>query len=272
MLFHTETEPTREIAQGIFSGVCRIVADNPGPMTYHGTNTYLFETADGLTLLDPGPNSPAHIQAILAAGNGRIARILLTHTHRDHSGAVTAVKAATDAPIYAHRNAAEKGFSLDFALSGGETIANMTAIYTPGHAGDHLCFAIPGGVLFSGDHVMPWSTTVVSPPDGDMTAYFASLTLMLSRGDRLYLSGHGPPLSQPREYVEELLRHRSARESAILALLREGGKLVAQIAQKLYPEISPDLMTAARRNVLAHLLKLQLDGRADRIGELWYAR
>jgi glyoxylase-like metal-dependent hydrolase (beta-lactamase superfamily II) len=269
MLFHSEVEPTRGVAQEIFHGVRRVVADNPGPMTYHGTNTYLVETADGLAMLDPGPNSPAHIRAVLAAGEGRIARILLTHAHRDHCGAVAAVKAATGAPIYSHRNSTGMDFSADVPLSGGDTITGMTALHTPGHAGDHLCFALAGGVLFTGDHVMPWSTSLVSPPDGDMTAYFASLAVLLGRSDKLYLSGHGPPLYQPRPYVEELLQHRRAREDMILALLQDGAKTVTELTQLVYAELGQKLVAAAARNVLAHLLKLELEGRAHHVDELW---
>ena len=271
MQFHTEGEPTRGVAQEILCGVHRIVADNPGPMTYHGTNTYLIKTDEGLVLLDPGPNSPTHIRAILESSAGRIARILLTHTHRDHCGAAGIVRAVTGAPTFAHRNSARTGCTADVQLSGGERIASMTAIYTPGHAEDHLCFAVPGGVLFTGDHVMPWSTTLVSPPGGDMTSYFASLKLVLNRTDRLYLSGHGPPLYRPRMHVEELLRHRRARESTILTLLQGGAKTARRLTQLVYPQTGQELSRVAIRNVLAHLLKLQLESRAYHIGELWYA-
>lgn len=271
MQFHTESEPTRGVAHEIVAGVRRVVADNPGPMTYHGTNTYLIETTDGFAVVDPGPNSSAHIRAILNASQGRITRILLTHTHRDHYGAAAIVKAETGAPSYGRPSQGGNQFSPDCPLFGGETIADMTAIYTPGHADDHLCFALPGGVLFTGDHVMPWSTSLVAPPGGNMAAYLTSLRLMLNRSDRLYLSGHGPPLYQPRPLVEQLLKHRSRREDMILTLLRSSPKTAGELARLVYPGIDQRVFAAATRNVLAHLLKLQMEGRVLELNDLWHA-
>ena len=270
MRFHTEGEPKRGVAQEILPGVRRIVADNPGPMTYHGTNTYLIETADGVLLLDPGPDSPRHVQAVLGAGHGRIAHILLTHAHHDHCGALAAIRSVVDVPTYAHRNRTGTDFSPDVFLPAGATIAGMTAIHTPGHTDEHLCFALPRGVLFTGDHVMPWSTSVVSHPEGDMSAYFASLSLMLARSDKLYLSGHGPPLYQPRSYVEELLRHRQAREDTIIAQLHRSTTTVPGLTQLMYSGLAQELVAAATHNVLAHLWKLEQEGRAHSIGELWF--
>jgi glyoxylase-like metal-dependent hydrolase (beta-lactamase superfamily II) len=269
MRFLTEPEPTRGVAQEVAPGVRRIVADNPGPMTYHGTNTYLIETADGVTVLDPGPDSPAHASAILSAGNNRIARILLSHTHRDHVGAAAALKAATGAPAYGYTHSAEPSFTPDVPLGDGDTVAGLLAIHTPGHAADHLCFAMPGGVLFTGDHVMPWSTSVVNPPNGDMAAYFASLRLLLDRDDRIYLSGHGPPLDDPHPHVRELLRHRIERETAIAAALGDGPTSTQGLTELVYPHLDPRLRRVAERNVLAHLLKLQREGRARQEAEAW---
>jgi glyoxylase-like metal-dependent hydrolase (beta-lactamase superfamily II) len=267
--FLTEPEPIRGVAQEVVPGVRRIVADNPGPMTYHGTNTYLIEAVDGITLLDPGPDSPAHVAAIVAAAGNRIARILLSHTHRDHVGAAASLKAATGASTYGYKHSAEPSFTPDVPLDDGDTVAGLLAIYTPGHAADHLCLAMPGGVLFSGDHVMPWSTSVVNPPNGDMAAYFVSLRLLLNRGDRIYLSGHGPPLDDPHPHVRELLRHRTERETAIAATLGNGPTSTQGLTELLYPHVDPRLRRVAERNVLAHLLKLQGEGRARQEGEAW---
>lgn len=269
MRFLTEPEPVRGVAQEVVPGVRRIVADNPGPMTYHGTNTYLIETTGGITVLDPGPDSGPHVAAIMAAAGNRIARILLSHTHRDHVGAVAALKAATGAPTYGYQHSADPGFTPDFSLRDGDAVAGLVAIHTPGHAADHLCFAMPGGVLFTGDHVMPWSTSVVNPPNGDMAAYFASLAVLLDRDDRSYLSGHGPPMQHPQPYVRELLEHRLARERAIAAALGDDAQGTRQLTDAVYPNVDPRLRRVAERNVLGHLLKLEAEGRARREGDAW---
>lgn len=270
MPFLTEPEPVRGAAQEVVPGVRRIVADNPGPMTYHGTNTYLIETEDGIAVLDPGPDSHPHISAILHAAQGRVARILVSHTHADHVGAAAALQAATGAPTYGYRRSADPNFVPDIPLEDGAVVAGLSAVYTPGHASDHLCFAMPGGVLFTADHVMPWSTSVVSPPGGDMAAYFANLRMLLDRNDRVYLSGHGPPLRNPHSYVGELLHHRRAREQSILTALTSGPVSAEQLTDRVYGTIDPRLRRAAVRNVLAHLLKLEAEGRVRRKDELWY--
>lgn len=269
MPFLTEPEPVRGVAEEVVPGVRRIVADNPGPMTYHGTNTYLIETEGGIVVLDPGPDSPAHLAAILAATEGRVAHILISHTHRDHFGAASALKVATGAPTYGYRQSADPGFAADVPLDDGDTIAGLTAVHTPGHASDHLCFAMTGGVLFTADHVMPWSTSVVNPPSGDMAAYFTSLRLLLDRDDRVYLAGHGPPLERPHPYVRELLQHRMARENGIAAALAAGPASIERLTELVYPNVDPRLRRAAERNALAHLLKLEAEGRARREQDSW---
>lgn len=271
MPFLTEPEPPRDVAEVVLPGIRRIVADNPGVMTYHGTNTYLIEGADGLTVLDPGPDDPAHVAAILRAAEGRVARILLSHTHRDHLGATAALRDATGAPTHGWRVSAAAEFTPDVALDDGEEVAGMVALHTPGHASDHLCFARPDGVLFSADHVMSWNSSIVSPPGGDMAAYFASLRRMLDRDDRVYLPGHGPPLPEPRALVREMLHHREAREQAIAEALREGPMKTWDLVEALYSQVHPMLKRAAERNVIAHLHKLRDEGRAVERGEAWQA-
>ena len=166
-----------------------------------------------------------------------------------------------------------EGFSADIKLADGDTIAGMTALHTPGHASDHLCFALTLAdhtqVLFSADHVMSWSTSIVSPPDGDMGDYFASLRLLLDRTDDVFLPGHGPPLHNPRELVREMLTHRMARERAIATRLNEGAADTYTLMDTLYSQVNPRLRKAAERNVLAHLLKMEADGKVVRDGELW---
>jgi glyoxylase-like metal-dependent hydrolase (beta-lactamase superfamily II) len=274
MAFLTEPEPTRAAAMPVVPGVRRIVAANPGPMTYHGTNTYLIDTQDGLAVLDPGPDRAEHVRHILdAVGAEKVALIMLSHTHHDHLGAVPALKQATGAPVAGFHKSAEASFAADIKLGHGDLVAGMTALHTPGHCSDHLCFAtvIDGtATLFSADHVMSWSSSIVSPPDGDMADYFKSLHLLLGRQDALYLPGHGPPLPAPHDLVRNLLAHRQARETAILeALGADGAADVVTLRERLYSQTDERLRRAAERNVLAHLLKLKAEGKVRQAGDVW---
>lgn len=269
MPYLTEPEPVRGLATEVAPGIRRIVAGNPGLMTYHGTNTYLIATGDGTVVLDPGPDDAAHVAAILAATGGRVGAILLSHSHSDHLGALAALKVQTGARSFAFHRGADPAFRPDVPLRDGECVAGLLAIHTPGHASDHLCFARPDGVVFSADHVMTWSSSVVSPPGGDMAAYFHSLERMLARGDRLLLPGHGPPMSEPAPYIRELLEYRQRREEAIAEALGEGPHLPVELVDRLYSQTHPWLRQAAERNVTAHLLKLQAEGRAARQGDRW---
>ncbi|MEA2737574.1 MAG: hypothetical protein QOH05_881 [Acetobacteraceae bacterium] len=276
MPFLTEPEPERGANLPLLPGISRIVANNPGPMTYFGTNTYLIHTADGLAVLDPGPEDhPEHVEAILRHTGGQVALILVSHTHHDHVGAVAALQEATGAPTVGFRNSGIADFDADIKLDHGGSIAGLLALHTPGHASDHLCFALPlpGGenVLFSADHVMSWSTSIVSPPGGDMRDYFASLNLLLGRDDDVYLPGHGPPLREPRSLVREMLTHRMIREQAIARKLTDGPSDTYTIMDALYSQLNPRLRRAAERNVLAHLMKMEVEGKVVREGELWRA-
>ena len=197
MAFLSEAVPDYGVAVTVARGLRRLVAPNPGPMTYHGTNTWLLEDADGLSVIDPGPDDAGHVAAILAACGGAVARIVLTHTHPDHVGAAAALKAATGAQVYGWGKPWLKGFTPDIAVADGDRVGALTAVYTPGHASDHLCFAWGAGALFSGDHVMSWNTSIVSPPDGDMAAYMDGLRLLLARDDLVYYCGHGAVLPEP---------------------------------------------------------------------------
>lgn len=276
MAFLTEPEPDRGVALPVIPGVRRVVAANPSPMTYHGTNTYLIETKDGLVVLDPGPDDAAHVDAVLRAADGRpIDLILLSHTHHDHLGATAALVEATGAPTAGFRQSADPSFDPAIKLDDGAEIAGMVALHTPGHAADHLCFAFAApesrAVLFSADHVMSWNSSVVSPPGGDMKEYFASLRRMLGREDDVFLPGHGPPLPEPRRLTRALLLHRMERERSILGRLQKGPITVVALRETLYSQTHPRLQRAAERNVLAHLLKLQAEGRAETEGDMWRA-
>jgi glyoxylase-like metal-dependent hydrolase (beta-lactamase superfamily II) len=266
MAFLTEEEPLRGVALEVLPGVRRVVARNPSVMTYLGTNTYLIDGADGLTVLDPGPADDVHVEDVVrAAGAGSIRRIVLTHTHSDHYGGLPGLLAATGAEVFAYRRSSRRGFTPDVKLDDGDEVAGLTAVYTPGHAADHLSFEYfvegTGKILFSGDHVMSWSSSIVSPPDGDMVAYYRSLELLLRRDELLYLPGHGPVLPQPRELVGELLAHRQMREGTILEAIRTQDWTVQELAEHLYHKTDFRLKFAAQRNVLAHLLKLEHEGR-----------
>lgn len=265
----TYGEPT-EMAPG----VARLVANNPGPFTFKGTNTYLVGTRS-LAVVDPGPDDPAHLDAILRAAAGRpITHLFVTHTHRDHVDGLPALKAATGAvscgfatPPGARGSLAtspsgsefvDLDFVPDLRLRHGETVAGgdwaLTALYTPGHAPDHLCFAFEtAGALFSGDHVMAWNTTVVAPPEGRMADYLASLAALLERSDRLYLPGHGGRIEEPQRTVKAYLLHRRWREQAILAAIRDGHTTIRAIVALIYTDLDEMLLKAASLSVQAHV-------------------
>ena len=262
----SEPEPRRDVAEVLAQGIWRLVADNPSAMTYHGTNTYLIEQSDGLAVIDPGPDLPAHVEAILVAGGGRIRRILLTHTHRDHVGAAAALAAASGAPVLGLRPPA-LGEAIADGQAIGRGVRELVALHTPGHAADHLCFRL-GDTLFSGDHVMGWSTSVVWPPDGNMADYMASLRRLLASPDRRYLPGHGPPVGEPHRLVRAMLTHRQQRENKLLAALADDmPHQPAELLGKLYGGLDPALRVPAERVIVAHLLKLEADAKVARVGQ-----
>lgn len=256
-------------------GVVRVTAPNRSAFTFHGTNSYLVGD-DVLALIDPGPADDSHLDALMAAIGGRpVSHVVVTHTHLDHSALAPAIVEWTGARIvgaarhHAARDlyigeinpldaAADKNYRPDRALAHGETIDGpawcLEAIATPGHAANHLCFALQGtGVVFSGDHVMAWATPVVAPPDGAMGDYMASLDVLLTREDQLYLPGHGGPVREPAAFVRGLKTHRKLRERAIIERLRNGDRAIPAIVAAIYRDTDPRLHGAAALSVLAHL-------------------
>ena len=271
MAFLKETEPARGVPLPVVPRVRRVVAGNPSQMTYHGTNTWLVDDDEdgGITVIDPGPDDARHVAAVVAAGEGRIRRILVSHTHADHVGAAAALQAAIGAPIYGWSPGASGTFTPDHSLGDGDAVAGFRALFTPGHAADHLCFEWHDGIVFTADHVMGWSSSIVSPPKGDMRAYMASLRLMLARPHRLYLCGHGPAVPDPHGHVRALLANRIRRERAIARAVAKAPSDTVTLMDRLYAKLDPLLRRAAERNVLAHLIKMEADELVVRDGELW---
>ena len=266
MAFLTEPAPPYGVPTQAAPGIKRIVARNPGPMTYHGTNTWLVEEPAGITVIDPGPADEAHRSAILQAAVGRIRQILVTHTHPDHVAGVPGLRAATNAPVVGFNRPWAKEFLPDRGISEGDTVGSLAVLHMPGHASDHLCFARGDGVLFTGDHVMSWNTSMVALPDGDMGAYMDGLRRLLAREDSLYLCGHGPALPDPRALVRAMLSHRASREAAILGVVRTGPRSSADIVGLLYSGLAQHLQRAAQLTIEAHLDKLEREARIRNLG------
>jgi glyoxylase-like metal-dependent hydrolase (beta-lactamase superfamily II) len=277
--------PTGKVEQ-LTPLVRRLLAGNPSPFTFTGTQTYIVGRGQ-VAVIDPGPDIPDHVQAILDATKGeRIAAIMCTHTHRDHSPASRPLAGASGAPIVGcaplaiddDGPRADAAFDFDYLpdriLVNGESIEGagwaLAAVATPGHTSNHLCFALAGeGALFTGDHVMGWSTTVVSPPDGDMTLYMESLDLLLARDDKVYYPAHGPAVEKTASHVRALIAHRRMREKQILKQLDAGEGHISVMVGVMYRDIDPRLHPAAGRSVLAHLNDLARRGLVRNEGEAW---
>lgn len=287
-------DPAIGIAEVLETGVRRIVAPNPSPMTYRGTNTYIVGTGD-LAVIDPGPESDIHLQAILDAvgPDQKITHIIVTHTHLDHSPLARALAEATGAPILAFgdatagRSAAMIALAASGMVGGGEGIdANfqpdklvedgdfingsdwqLEIIHTPGHIGNHICLAW-NDLCFTADHVMGWASSLVSPPDGDLTDFMESCAKLEDREWRVFYPGHGGAIDTPLERLDWLIDHRLNREAAILDLLEEAPATAQELAKAIYIETPPELLGAATRNVLAHLIDLVGQTEVSAIGAL----
>ncbi|MCA0919901.1 MBL fold metallo-hydrolase [Pseudooceanicola nanhaiensis] len=274
--------------------VRRIVAPNPSPMTYRGTNTYLLGATE-VAVIDPGPRDARHMEAILAAlaPGQRISHIFVTHAHLDHSPLARDLSEATGAPVLAYgdafagRSAAMQALAATGEIGGGEGVDatfvpdilladgaevsgpdwTLEALWTPGHYGNHLSFRL-GDEIFSGDLVMGWASSLVSPPDGDLTDFMASCERLATLPARRFHPGHGAPVATPAERLAFLLSHRRARESAILDALSDGPATAAALAARIYTDTDPRLLPAATRNVLAHLIDLTGRSRVSPVGDL----
>ena len=275
-------DPVPGVVERLEPGIRRILAPNPSPMTYRGTNTYLLGEGH-VAVIDPGPALPAHQRAILdALAPGEvISHIFVTHSHIDHSPLAAPLALATGAAIhafgdsYAGRSEVMTSLAAAGLTGGGEGVdpdfephelladevtvdaggVQLTALWTPGHFGNHLCFAY-GDAVFTGDHVMGWASTMVSPPDGDLTAFMATTARLAARGDRVFYPGHGAAISQPAARAEWLIAHRKGREAAILARLDGFGTDIPALTRAIYTEVPVALLFAAERNVFAHLIDL----------------
>jgi len=266
--------------------VARVLATNPSPFTYTGTQTHIVGIED-VAVIDPGPADPAHIDAIVRAIAGRpVVAIVITHTHNDHSPGSRPLKARTGAPIIGCAPLvleeigprADASFDKDYApdrvLKDGESVSGtgwtLTAVATPGHTSNHLCYALEQtGALFTGDHVMGWSTTVVMPPDGDMTAFMASLNMLQHREDKRYYPAHGEPIDNPRQLVRGHLGHRRQREAQILRVLGEGISAIPDMVERMYVGVDRRLYGAAGGSVKAHLIDLAGRGLVVADGDGW---
>ena len=275
-----DLQPDR--VQEIAPGVRAVAADNPGPFTFKGTVSYIVGRGQ-VAIIDPGPDDAAHVTALLDAVRGEtVTHIFVTHTHRDHSPAVPKIKAATGATVFAqgpHRPSrplhigeherldasADMDFRPDIALPDGEMVTGdgwtLEGVATPGHTANHMAFAFKeADLLFAGDHVMAWSTTIVAPPDGAMSDYMASLHKLAARSEPIYLPGHGAPVRQAPRYVQFLIRHRHGREASILHRLGKGAADIPTIVKAVYIGLDSRLIGAAGLSALAHLEELVARG------------
>lgn len=275
------------LAETIEPQVRRVLAGNPSAFTFTGTQTYVVGNGANVAVIDPGPADPDHIDAILATvGSAKITAIMCTHTHRDHSPAAAPLKARTGAPIIGcaplmlsddgprSDEAFDTTYAPDRVLADGESVSGdgwtLQAVATPGHTSNHLCLAlVESGALFTGDHVMGWSTSVISPPDGDMADYMASLAKLQERSDRVYYPAHGPAVENPAQLVRGMMGHRKQRERQVLRQLEAGPQAIPDMVPLMYKGIDTRLYGAAGRSVLAHLIDLENRRLVARQGDAW---
>ena len=282
-------DPTRPYAHAelLEPLVRRVLARNPSAFTYTGTQSYIVGDGTSVAVIDPGPDEPEHLAALVEAiGTAKVVAICCTHTHRDHSPAAAPLAELTGAPIVGcapltlddegpRSDAAfDTTYRPDRVLSDGESVSGdgwtLQAVETPGHTSNHLCFALcESDALFTGDHVMGWSTSVVSPPDGDMTDYMTSLQKLQEREDRVYYPAHGPAVDKPRQLVRGMMGHRRSREKQILKQIGEGRTRITEMVPQMYKGVAEQLWPAAGRSVHAHLIDLAHRGLVAQRDETW---
>ncbi|MBN06132.1 MBL fold metallo-hydrolase [Ponticaulis sp.] len=283
--FNRDFEVPYGALETVAPGLRRITASNPGPFTFRGTGTYVVGEGS-VAVIDPGPDMPEHVDALLSALVGEtISHILITHTHNDHSPAARILKAETGAPSYGfgpHGSGkgeqglkVEAGGDMDFVpdefVRDGSVIEgadwSVSCLHTPGHTSNHICYSWDERkILFPGDHIMGWSTSIISPPDGDMGDYMRSLTKLLAREDALYCPTHGPTIADPHPLVKAFIAHRREREDKIMSCLMSGIETVAEMVPNVYADIAPSLHAAASRSLFATLMYLVEEDRAVALG------
>lgn len=283
--FERNFEAPYERLVSVSPRIRRLLANNPSPFTFKGTSVAVIGEGR-VAVIDPGPDDPAHLALLRAALlSETVTHILVTHTHRDHSPAARALKEWTGAPTYGfgphgsgrceHGIAVEEGGDTDFipdiAVRDGDAIEGagftIECVYTPGHTSNHMCYALKEEkALFTGDHVMGWSTTAIAPPDGNMADYLASLRKLLARDDSIYWPTHGGAIRDPQGFVAAYLAHRLEREAQILAALRDGVSSIPGMVDRIYAGLDARLKPAAGLSVLAHLLQMTKDGRVASAG------
>ncbi len=272
-------------AETLSSLITRVLCKNPSPYTYTGTGTYIVGSGEKLAVIDPGPNMVTHGEALLSAiGDRTVSHILVTHTHMDHSPLSAWLKEKTGAPVFAFgahgagRKAglegeeveagADKSFTPDHLLKDGDELCGdgwtLGVLHTPGHTANHVCFHLKEeNILFVGDHIMGWATTVISPPDGDMTQYLDSLRKVVELAPDKLVPTHGPWVENPRRFVRAIITHRRMRENQIVRRLEKEPLTIDMMVADMYKEVDPRLHPAAARSVLAHLIALLDAGRVD---------
>ena len=292
-----EFNPVAGVVDWIDDSVRRVLAPNPSPMTFRGTNTYLVGRGE-VAVIDPGPISAPHMAAILRAmePGERISHILVTHSHLDHSPLARPLSEATGAPVLAFGDSeagrtpemealaagndigggegVDQNFRPEVALADGAQLFGrdwtLTAVHTPGHFGNHLSFVF-GDIIFTGDHVMDWASSLISPPDGDMGAYMASLDRLSALPARRFYPAHGGPVTDPAKRLANLAAHRRAREAEILSALETGPAAIPALTRRIYTDVPPALLPAAERNVFAHLLDLTQRNRVSPVGPIGFS-
>src|ERR1041385_5454954 len=286
ILFDRSFDAPYGAVQRLSPMVSRLLARNPSPFTFKGTGVYIVgahENACDVAVIDPGPLIPEHLEALKRTLNDkRVTHILVTHTHSDHSPAAQPLKEWSGARTYGfgpHGSGKDDGVKIeeggdrefvpDIVVHDGEAIAcngvTFDCVYTPGHTSNHMCYALrEEKALFTGDHVMGWSTTVVAPPDGDMAQYMATLRTLLARDDRILYPTHGAPIRDPKPFLQAYIDHRLEREAQILACLRDGLSTIPEMVGRMYADVDKRLHPAAARSVLAHLIQLEAQDKVRR--------